>query len=338
MAKLTCSKSGVVFNCEHMPLASYNIHPLFSVPQKRLISLAGQWAAQKLSPTESYLLYLALLDSTDLVLWRVPSIYLGPPTDAIVQNNMENLLHIIAKINVISHPSFALPSFAVGPETATLENSHHWIQVWTENYREWYSDYLAAGKREELKEVLDHREEALQRLIKSSTPVEAYAATLAEWAAAAGAFPTTTTPHPVTGMPVPIADYWKQLIRTIANEDKLWRYPRADLVELIEHCEGAITHGNIYAHKLMQYLRSGLRKYDDYLGFGDISIGSSGGTPFTVMPLVSGVHAINRAALISTAPEEEPKKHQYPTTLAWLKAYTKWKLANQHKPSTGNQS
>lgn len=331
MARLTCSKSGITFNCEHMPLASHNIHPLFNVPQKRLVSLAGQWAAQRLSSTESYLLYLALLDSTELVVWRTPAAHIGPQTDAIVASNMENLLHIIAKINLIKHPSFTLPSFAVGPETATLSNSPHWIQVWTENYREWYSDYLAAGKREELKEVLDHREEALQRLIKSATPVEAYAATLAEWASAAGNFPTSTTEHPVTKMPVPLADYWKQLIRTIANEDKLWRYPRADLVELIDHCEGAIVHGNIYAHTLMKYLRSGLRKYDDYLGFGDVSIGSSGGTPFTVMSPASGVHAINRAALISTAPEEEPRKHQYPNTLAWLKAYTKWKLAQQHR-------
>jgi hypothetical protein len=332
MAKLTCSKSGVIFQCEHMPLATYNEHPLFAVPQKRLISLAGQWAAQRLTPTESYLLYLALLDSTDLVVWRTPAHYMGAQTDAIVAGEMESLLHIIAKINVINHPSFTLPSFAVGAETASLENSRHWIQVWTDNYREWYTDYLDAGKREELKEVLDHREEALQRLIKSSTPVEAYANTLAEWASIAGAFPATTTPHPVTGMPTPLGEYWKQLIRTIANEDKMWRYPRADLVELIEHCEGAIVHGNIYAHTLMKYLRSGLRKYDDYLGFGDISIGSSGGTPFTVMsPALSGIHAINRAALLNTAPEEEPKKHQYPTTLAWLKAYTKWKLANQHR-------
>lgn len=331
MARLTCSKSGISFQCEHMPLASYNIHPLFNVPQKRLISLAGQWAAQKLTPTESYLLYLSLIDSTELVVWRTPAVYLESRTDAIVASNMENLLHIIAKINLIKHPSFTLPSFAIGPDTATLENSHHWIQVWTENYREWYDDFLAAGKREELKEVLDHREEALQRLIKSSTPVEAYASTLAEWAAAAGQFPVSLTPHPVTSLPISIAEYWKQLIRTIANEDKLWRYPRADLIELIEHCEGHIIHGNIYAHTLMRYLRGGLRKYDDYLGFGDVAIGTSGSTPFTVMAPASGVHAINRAALISTAPEEEPKKHQYPTTLTWLKAYTKWKLAQQSR-------
>lgn len=337
MAKLTCSKSGVIFNCEHMPLASYNVHPLFAVPQKRLISLAGTWAAQKLTPTESYLLYLALLDSTNLVVWRSHALYRGDATDAIVSNNMENLIHIIAKINVIKHPSFNLPAFAIGPDTASLTNSQHWIQVWTENYNEWYTDQLASAKREAVKETLETintREAALQRLIKSNVPPEVYAKTLADWAASAGSFPLSKTTHPITGQQVPLAEYWKQLIRVIADEDKLWRFPRKDIEELIEHCEGAIVHGNIYAFNLMKYLRGGLRKYDDYLGFGDVTIGRDSSTPFTVMSTSSSVRAINRATLLSTAPEEEPKKHQYPTTLAWLKAYTKWKLAQQSNSRT----
>lgn len=329
MARLICSKSGVIFHCEHMPLATYNEHPLFSVPQKRLISLAGTWAAQKLTTTESYLLYLSLLDSTGLIQWRSSASYQGEPTDAIIANNMEPLLHIIAKINVINHPSFTLPSFAIGADTTHLDNSKYWIQVWTDNYREWYESYLDRHKQEELKSKIDHRETALQRLIKSSTPVESYAATLADWASIAGEFPSFTTSHPITKQQVPLSEYWKQIIRTVANEDKLWRFPRADIVELIEHCESNIQHGNIYAFTLMKYLRTGLRKYDDYLGFGDVSIGVStlNGTPFTVMPSASSIAAINKAALISTAPSEEPRKHQYPTNLAWLKAYTKWKLA-----------
>lgn len=333
MARLICSKSGVIFNCEHMPLATYNEHPLFAVPQKRLISLAGTWAAQKLSSTESYLLYLALLDSTGLIHWRAHASYQGDATDSIVANNMEALLHIIAKINVINHPHFTLPSFAIGPDTAKLDNSKYWIQVWADNYSEWYSDYLSSQEREELKAKLDHREVALQRLIKSSTPVDAYASTLAEWAATAGAFPTSLTLHPITKQQVPLSEYWKQIIRTIANEDKLWRLPRADLVELIEHCEGAIQHGNIYAFTLMKYLRQGIKRYDDYLGFGDIGLSTGGTTLFTVMPPNSSVESINKAALLATAPTEEPKKNQYPTHFAWLKAYTKWKLATAQKRS-----
>jgi len=328
MAKITCSKSGVIFNCEHMPIAfsstSY-VHPLFYVPQKKLISLAGNWAAGKLSSTESYLLYLSLLDSTSLIQWRTHATY-HVGMDAIVANNMESLLHIIAKINVIQHPNFALPSFAIGRDTADLANSYHWIQAWIQNYSDWYDSYLDSRKREDLKDKISHREEALQRLIKSSTPVDAYAATLSDWASIAGEFPTDDTIHPITKQSVPLSEYWKQIIRTVANEDKLWRYPRKDIVELIDHCEDHIVHGNIYSHTLMRYLRAGLRKYDDYLGFGDTEV-TGKPTAFTVMTSSSSVLDINRASLVNTAPEVEPKKHQFTSTLSWLKAYTKWKMS-----------
>ena len=321
MAKITCSKSGIIFQVEHMPTslpAGTYTHPMFHVPQHKLISLAGQWAAGKLTSPESYLLYLSLLDSTSLIQWRSQASY-HSGMDSIVQSNMESLLSIISKINIIKHPSFTLPSFSINPSTCTLVNSYHWIQAWVENYNDWYN-----GQRESrLREQLSDREHALQRLIKSSVPEDAYAKTLASWAATAGSFPTYDTIHPISHQPIPLADYWKQLIQTMANEDKLWRFPRKDIVELIEHCEENIMHGNIYAHTLMKYLRKGLASYDDYLGFGDLTPP----TAFTVMPPEgASIYQINKSALLNTAPTEEPKKHQYPTTSAWLKAYTRWKL------------
>lgn len=326
MARITCSKSGVIFNCEHMPIAlsspSY-VHPFFHIPQKKLISLAGVWASGKLTDTESYLLFLSLLDSTSLIQWRHHVIYRGEQTDAIVANNMESLLHIIAKINLISHPSFTLPSFAIGADTADIANAHHWIKVWKDNYTEWYESHITARNREELKHKIDSREDALQRLIRSATPPENYANMLADWAALAGNFPSFTLAHPISKSPITLSDYWKQIIRTIAKEDALWRLPRKDIVELIEHCEDNIQHGNIYAHALMKYLRTGLARYDDYLGFGETPTP----TVFTVMPANASVHAINKAALLSTAPIEEPKKSQYTSHFAWLKAYSKWKLS-----------
>ena len=69
MAKILCSKSGILFQCEHMPLGlnsqEYH-HPLLSVPQKKLLSLSKEWTANRLTATESYLLYLSLLNYTDL--------------------------------------------------------------------------------------------------------------------------------------------------------------------------------------------------------------------------------------------------------------------------------
>lgn len=326
MARITCSKSGVIFNCEHMPTSlpsSSFTHPIFYLQQHKLISLAGKWAAQQLTPTESYLLYLALLDSTSLIVWRTHASYHNL-TDSIVASNMQSLLTIIGKINVINHPSFALPSFAITAETHTLANSNHWIESWTENYNDWYQ-----GKREQaLRDKLADREVALQRLIKSSIPTEQYATKLADWACTAASFPTFDINHPLTGLPISVGDYWKQLIKCAADEDKLWRFPRKDIEELVEHCEDNLQMGDIYSHTLMKYLRRSLAKYDDYLGFGDTPTTH---TPFRILSHDSSVQEINTAALLATAPTEEPKKHQYATTGAWLKAYTKWKLATSRK-------
>jgi len=320
MARITCPKSGTIYSCEHLPVTTAHAHPFFSLSQHKLVSLAGVWSAGRLTSTESYLLYLALLDSTGLVQWRTQATY-TKHTDSIVANGMPQLLDIISKINLITHPSFTLPQFAISQDTTTLENSIHWIEVWTNNYSEWYEDYQDSKEKEALKQAIDTRETSLQRLIKSSTPVDQYAKVLADWAAVAGKFPEHPTIHPITKTPTTIAALWRQIIITIANQEKLWRYPKKDIVELIDHCEDNITHGNIYSHTLMKYLREGLARYDDFLGFGPTK------TTFTLLSPASDIQEANVAVLKQTAPTEQPKESQYPTKLAYLKALTKWKLS-----------
>lgn len=335
MAAITCSYSGVVFNCEHMPLAlssrEYH-HPLFSISKKKLLGLSGQWSTGKLSPTESYLLYLSLLHSTELIDWRVPAAF-HSKTMQIISNNMESLIHIIGKIDLIHHPSFALPRFAITSDTCNLSNSYHWIQTWIENYNDWIDGYKHSNA--ETRRALENRESALQRLIKSShTDQSELASILSKWAALAGDFPQFITTHPLTKKRVPICDYWEQIIRSAANEDKIWQFPRGDIAELIDHCEDNIIHGSIYAHSLMKLLRDALRKYDDYLGFGDIDLAGRT-TSFTIMPPTgrpevsesTTAETANILSILSIAPESEPKRHQYPTNFAFIRAKANYDLA-----------
>ena len=57
----------------------------------------------------------------------------------------------------------------------------------------------------------------------------------------------------------------------------------------------------------MKYLRGGLAKYDDYLGFGDLSP-STTSTPFTILSPASSTHQANLHAALNTAPLSEPQK------------------------------
>lgn len=337
MSQLVCSKSGVVFSCEHMPIALSSreyAHPMFSVSKKRLIALSAQWAAGKLSHTENYLLYLALLDSTELIVWRTPANYTNK-TQSIIANNMEALLHIIGKIDVINHPSFALPKFAITSDTNSLENSHYWVESWVTNYNDWYDGLKDSSRREQYKALLGHREESLQRLIKTAyTKPEDLANSLATWAELAGNFPEGKIPHPITHKQIGLNEYYKQIIRACASDDAIWKYPKIDLIELIDHCEEHIIHGSIYAASLMRLLRNGLRKQEDYLGFGDVDLAGKT-TSFVILNPSDSAEDANKLAAIQAAPDHEPKLSNYPNKFAYLKARANWDMSQRFKANGG---
>jgi hypothetical protein len=325
MAKILCSLSGILFQCEHMPLALANReyhHPMFSLPKKKLLSLAGQWAAQKLTATESYLLYLSLFNSTELIEWRAPAQFTAQ-SSAIVANNMENLIRIIGKIDTIKSPNFVLPKFVITSDTANLENSYHWIQSWISNYQDFQDGYkFAAIERE-----AERREIALERLIKSPyTKPDTLSNNIADWAEVAGSFPTFSITHPLTKTPISISEYWKQIIRAAIDAEKIWKYPEKDLAELYDHCESNIHHGTIYAATLMKRLREGMEKQNSFFDFGDIDV-SSRTTKFTLLTGETSAFEANKIAAIQNAPIEEPKREAYPTQFAFMKAMMNYKLS-----------
>lgn len=332
MARITCSYSGVVFNCEHMPLSlgahEYH-HPLFSVPQKKLLLLVKDWSANKLSPTESYLLYLSLLHSTDLIIWRTSARFTDK-TLKIIHSNMEHLVQIVGKINLIKHPSFTLPKFAITYDTGDLSNSFYWIQAWIANYKEWMEDFIDAQKREEIKVQVERREHSLERLIKSPMAESSkVAGILSEWASMTYSFPDGLTPHPFKKainkrepLPITIDDYWQEIITACVNEERIWQYPRADIEELITHIEDNMeenTIGSIHSHALMRLLRTGLKKKIDYTGFGDVDLAGKT-TQFKLLDASASVEDANIIAAIQSAPEKEPRRENYPTLGAYLRA------------------
>ena len=337
MSNILCNKSGILFHCEYMPISLSNreyYHPLFTLPKKRLLALAGDWAVGKIPKTESYLLFLALLDSTSLIQWRQPARYTDK-TNAIVANNMENLLHIIGKIDVIKHPTFTLPQFVISYDTGDLSNVHHWIQTWIGIYNDWHTGYkFAATER-----LLERREQALEKLIRSEHVVAAdknnkillatndkLGINIAEWAADAGSFPKSLMTHPFIHTPITISDYWKQIIRASIDMSKIWYYPQKDIEELIDHSEDYISHGSIYAHTLMARLKGGLQKKADFESFGDFDLDSED-TRFTLLDAETDNYTVNKMAAINAAPKDEPKRENYATHFLYIKAKLNWSLA-----------
>lgn len=335
MAKIICAYSGVEFACEHLPFAISAreiAHPLFSVHKRKLLGLASRWAEGELSHTENYLLYLALLNSTGLIEWRTPVVY-NDKTSAIVANNMEQLLHIVGKIDVIKHPSFVLPHFVISPDTNTLDNSYNWIQIWNQNYNDWAEQTRSHFNDQELL----RRENALQKLIKTShRRIEDYPKILAAWARVAGDFPTFDVT--VMGKKQELADYWESIVVKCAKEETVFQVNEDDLRELIEHCEdNLVGDGSLNAVSLMKYLRKGAAMQKNYLGLGDIDLASKEGTSYRILKPAESAEDANIQNMIDSAPQSEPQKSQYPTLIEYIKAKARWSIAQNYK-ITGQRS
>lgn len=330
MAKIICAKSGVEFSCEHLPfsLSSREVsHPIFSVSSKKLISLAGMWSAGKLTHTETYLTYLSLLNSTGLIEWRVPARY-HDKSASIIANNMEQLIHIIGKIDIIKHPSFVLPHFVISSDTCSLDNSYHWIQLWNQNYNDWSQNVKDHSNDQELQ----RREMGLQKLIKSSHTgknIEDYPKILANWARIAADFPTF--PITVRGVKTTIDDYWESIIIKCAKAESIFQIPEADLTELIEHCEdNVVGDGSIYAMALMRHLRKGAQMQRNYLGLGDIDLSRSSITQYRILKPNESAEDANIQNMIDTAPKTEPQRNQYPDLISYIKAKARWNIASNY--------
>jgi len=328
MATIKCAYSGIVFKCEHFPMNLHNDetnHPIFLLPQHKLLSYTSKWSAGELTSIDSYLLFLALMDSTSLVEWRHPAHYQPGITDSLVAGNMEQLIRIIGKVNLIHHPKFVLPSFAVTRDTCTLDNVRYWIEAWHESFMEFMRGYKEQTEQERIR----RREYALERMVKSTHLKNAtkYATALASWAELAGNFPQFPIIHPLNKNPITLADYWKEIIGACVREEKIFQYPTNDVNELITHCEENIPHGSISAASLMDLLRTGRDSQSSYLCLSDLDVEAfKAGT----LNKEDVVETSNKIAMIQSAPLTEPKRSDYSSEIEYVRAKMKWRMKEKY--------
>lgn len=332
--KILCAYSGIEFSCEHFPLGLYareSFHPIFNVPQRKLLTTLPKWSSNELTSTDSYLLFLSLLSSSDLIEFRT-SAKRTDKTDSIVAQNMEGLVKTLVRLNTVSNPAVVFPHYVVSQETNGLENVHFWIENWQDSYKDFLDGYKSAHDLSKL----NKREGALERLIKNPHKSLAdFAHPLADWAATAGSFPTSMVQNPFTKMSIPLAEYWKILIIKCANNIDLFSIHSADLAELIEHCETEIPHGSIHAHHLMKALRDAQNRQRNFLDIGDLDLNK---TKFSILDKDSNTMEANMQALISSAPENEPQRASYPTKFDYMKAKMRWDMARKAQKKANDES
>lgn len=320
MAKILCSKSGLEYSVQYFPISFHNDkhqlhHPVFDAPLPKLWKYFPKWQAGELTDVDSYLLFLAILHSTDLVEFRTSAIR-TPHTVSIVQSNMESLYDTVGKILAVKNPRFTLPRFVISHDTRTLDNVKYWLQAWDAAYL----DFKNGLKEQELRSKLQRREAALERLIKNpAIKPERYAHLLAAWADEASEFPQFNIT--IRNTQTTLAEYWKDIICKCYRQESVIQIPKSDIQELLEHCEEHIDLGSIFSYQLLTLLREALQTIDGFFGNSE--------TTFQILSDDESVGTSNLQLLIETAPVEKPRRIDYPSEFAFLKEKMKWAIAQK---------
>jgi len=320
MARVLCGISGIEFNCDHISLylsSREYAHPVFFLPQKKLLGLYQKYRQQELPETDAYLLFLAYLNSTDLVEWRVPA-KRTTLTSSIVAQNFESLVYIIEKMNTVRTASTEFSHIAVTPDTCDLANVQYWIANWEVTYEGFRSGYKADIAKQELADL----EERLAYISRDANRNEVqYAARLAVWADKAAAFPRYAITR--DGKVLPCNQYWQMIIRKCTSEESIFTINSEDLTDLLDYCESNIDAGSTYSHDLLQFIKEGIKKQKNFLGLGDYQ--------FSIVSADTSVEDANKQAIILNAPSCLPKRIDYPSNFQFLKAKLAYEMAAESR-------
>lgn len=317
MAKIHCAISGLSFSCEHVPMTLTSrdgyYHPIFALPYKKLYGLYSKHCAVQLTHTDSYLLFLAFLHSTDQIEWKSPATC--NPRDkrvvSLIENNLQQLIRVIEATSCISIPSFKQPSFVVDADNSSLEQIPNWIAAWENNIIDFKDGYVSAKIQEDLQKL----ENKLSYYLKSGLNPENYSFAVASWAAKAAEFPAHKE------------EAWCKLIRSCFNSTKMFSIPMAEIKEVKEYCEENIEAGSIHFHALMDTLREGTHRHIDFLG-----LSSSSPVGYTLLPLEATKNSTELEAILAKAPEAAPSRLDYSSDIDFLRAKLRYRVSLSTAP------
>lgn len=335
--KILCGLSSIEFETTHFPFSltsRESHHPVFDIPQKKLLPLIQRYHDGDFSPEDSYLYYLALFNSTELIHWRLPAIR-TTLTTSIVARNVDSLHEMVQMMNVMGADKIKgilhLPQFVFDIETRDLSSTHTWIQIWDNACDEYENGYVKSTNDEKRK----RREDVLERFIKDkSKDISSYAGHLAEWAVLAGKLEIEHNYNipDENDKPIPLTEYWKRIIRKCAKGDGLFDIPMYDLQDMQNYFETEVEFYGIFSQCLLTLLRVSIDRKKNYLDLRDVDL-SPDGTTFRILDADADVADANMLAIIDSAPKKAPIRSDYPSSIAFLRAKMNYQMASEYNAS-----
>lgn len=166
--KSICSLTGITYPVPEFSFlrSPSNPHPIFSLPVKPLLAMAGKWSAGELDEKEKHLLFIALLRKLDLVIFRS----IAEPSLQTMEQNFELLTQLVIwKTNSLlpNLSSVKLPNYIVEyPTTHTLDRIRVFLKMLLDAKNGYQERYLSNYHLRSTAEMRAN-EEKLKRLINS---------------------------------------------------------------------------------------------------------------------------------------------------------------------------
>ena len=236
--QLTCPYSSVRFACSWFPTERISVpHPVFQLPFSALGTLYTKWEnLESPGPVEDYLLCLAGMNSTGLILWAEAASPVDV-THSIVARQLSPLFAMLREFHVLNVSPALFPRYAIShaSETDTLRDLDGWI--WAVN------EVLTFHKKSYLEQERETRStrrrvtlEELSQMELSKEGLAQYAEKLASWADVAYEFPEFLVSDPRNAYKqIPLSVYWRWIIRCAVTRTHLDKLHLADVDELAEH-------------------------------------------------------------------------------------------------------
>jgi len=331
--KVLCAISGIEFSVQYVPFyleSRRHYHPIFSCSLSELSSIYHRYyLLDKLSPPEEYLLFLGLLNKTDLVDFEVPAKF-TENTIYTVAICIENLLTLCEHLQAINNKC-EFPTVRIGPINSDLSDVPSYIKIWRQGISDFKDAYVQRKERDMRRELELHLDKLIFSKSTSALGELKYATVLAKWAAKAANFPDFSVT--ISGKTTTISEYWQSIIRKCHNKEAIWQIPKEDITELLEHCHENLEPDSIYAETLFQILETGEMNNTDFLGLSDT---------FTILEKEdTDIQKANLLALAASAPTTEPHRLNYPNQFAYIKAKLAWdtaqEIAASQQTKTDNQ-
>lgn len=323
--KLKCRISGIewqesIFPSDPNSDPLLSLHPVFSMDQKSLISMATS-AIENPHETSMYLIGLAAFNHLDPVWQATVNAEVAAP---MIASQFERLIKLAFVIPPARRAEF--PAFRIDSSNCDFLGLIHWLDAIQSVFDEWKQ----SGKELELHRMLAKKESTLIALLNSRFSKKSHliAHALAEWAAIAAEFPKDCF-YLADGTTSTVAQYWKVLIKQAFIDDHLefisMRVDPDDLADLIDYCEMNIPHGTTHAHILMSKLRSAADIVNEFMRpkiKQPMLVVETG----TVADLLAETGDSPSFVKVAAEPVSEPKPRDFKSNAEYLRAKLRWQV------------